>query len=73
MVLNKALVLDKALDLDKELDLDKALDLWIVNLIQQASSSIPTVRCWVVSWSDNHEGKHLTLRYVSQYLQEMKR
>ena len=44
--------------LDKALDLDKALGLEIVNLIWRASNSVPTVRCWVVSWSDNHEGKH---------------
>ena len=30
--------------LDKALVLNKALDLWIVNPIQQASSSVPTVR-----------------------------
>ena len=58
LILDKALDLDKALVLNKALDLDKALDLRIVNPIRRASNSVPTVRCWVVSWSDNHEGKH---------------
>ena len=52
------LVLGKALVSDKALDLDNALDLRIVNPIRRASNSVPTVRCWVMSWSDNHEGKH---------------
>ena len=47
-----------ALVLDRALDFDKALDFWIVNPIQRTSSSVPTVRCWMVSWSDNHEGKY---------------
>ena len=49
---------DGVLILDKALDLDKALGLEIVNPIWRASNSVPTVRCWVVNWSDNHEGKH---------------
>ena len=48
---------DGVLILDKTLILDKALDFGS-SLIQRTTSNFPTARCWIVSWSDNHEGKY---------------
>ena len=47
-----------ALVLDKALHLDKVLDFWTIHPFQRTTSNFPTVRCWMVSWSDNHKKKH---------------